>query len=508
MSFSDIFTRRHHREATERETILPSYLDASSCIAIFSTDCSLRGHILSVLKPIDASWSILKTYGELEDLLQAKSLSVLVAAISDTPGNITSPTEEIDCILNFLPRLQRHHPSCQVVLIAAAKLSLQQICRVVAQGIAGFVNYQQTDFAERLLEHVQAAHRHWFELNHAEPSFGIAGDNGANDGLVGSSAALTQLLHQARRAAAVSDAPVIIHGESGTGKQRIAEIIHKLDPKRRAHNFVCVNCAAIAGTLAESELFGHKRGAFTGATEDRLGYFRAAHEGTILLDEISELLLALQPKILRVLQEGLVLPVGSDKEYRVDVRVIASTHRDLHHMVTEGLFRLDLFERLNVIELTVPSLRQRREDIPALFAAFLRKYAHYYPDKIQTVDPQVYDILAMNIGPGNIRELENMVRRILVFKERGGRIEVTDLPPGLIKAAPQQPNLPRPLEVTTETIDGLVCGEKRLGEVLDEYEKFLFTRLLSRGVSRSVLAERLGITRRTLYNKLQKHHLA
>ncbi len=391
-------------------------------------------------------------------------------------------------------------------MVAPTQLSMEQIYQIVNHGIAGIVDYRQTEFDQRLLETVQTALHCYDKIQRREPTREPV-EALDSDGLVGSSIVLRKVLDQVRRAARVSDASVIISGESGTGKQRIAELIHKLDPKRRKYAFVCVNCASIAGTLAESELFGHRKGAFTGATEDRCGYFRTAHQGTILLDEIGELQLSLQPKILRILQEGRVLPVGSDKEHQVDVRVIAATNRDLNALVAENRFRLDLFQRLNVIHLEVPSLRQRKEDIPALFKSFLQKYAHYYSAPILDVEPNVYEVLAQTLGPGNVRELENIVRRILIFKEGGQRIELTDLPMELIETGLQCQNRTPQTRISTELIDSLANGRNTLGNVVDDYEQAILTRLVKRKIRQTALADRLGITRRTLYNKLRKYHL-
>jgi len=258
-------------------------------------------------------------------------------------------------------------------------------------------------------------------------------------------------------------------------------------------------------------LFGHRKGAFTGATEDRQGYFRVADKGTILLDEIGELSLSLQPKILRVLQDAVVMPVGSDKEYSVDLRIIAATHCDIKRMILQGQFRLDLYQRLNVIQLYVPSLRERAEDIPVLFEAFLKKYAHYSRCEINGVDPRVYEILGESLGSGNIRELENLVRQILIFKEQGHRIEISDLPLEIIRRAGGQQDEgiaeSNNLEVSEELIESLVRGRKTLSNAVDEYERLMLRRLINRNVNQTTLADRLGITRRTLYNKLHKYRL-
>ena len=322
---------------------------------------------------------------------------------------------------------------------------------------------------------------------------------------------MAELLMRARQASAVSDAPVLISGESGTGKQLLAEAIHRLDPKRSKKPFLSVNCAAISGTLAESALFGHARGAFTGATEGRLGHFRAASGGTLLLDEIGELSIDLQPKLLRVLQSGMVLPLGQDTEVRVDVRIIAASNRALETLVGEGAFRLDLYQRLNVIRLELPSLDQRPEDIPALFQFFLKKYASYYPQPIRRVQPRVYEVISRQIGDGNVRELENLVRHILVFKKFGEEIDLDDLPPAMLKVQGRRSGV-RPELISPALADVVVRllgqGDIPLGEMIDQCEKLILKQVLSkhRGTN-TQMARMLGITRRTYYNKLRKYDL-
>ena len=481
------------------------YLERSVA-AFYTTDPDIKKQILTHLDHlIGVKIVALNKLHDLETILTQRSVSLLIMEISANASQI-HPEQEFDRILEFMPKLKRRHPYCQVILITSAKLSLKQSCKAVIEGVTACVDRRQQDFRENLREHLLAAHDYFNELISRRRVHELSQRFDKNS-LVGSSDALADVVKLARRAARVSDAPVVIYGESGTGKQRLAEIIHELDEKRSAHEFVCVNCAAITGSLAESELFGHKKGAFTGATEDRKGYFLTADRGTILLDEISELSLALQPKILRVLQEGLVLSVGSDKECRVDVRVIAATNRDLKKMVNAGNFRLDLYQRLNVIQLKVPSLSQRKEDIPALFKSFLKKYAHYSHCHINSVDPQVYDVLAYSVGTGNIRELENIVRQILVFKERGRRIEITDLPNEIIQKGVLHDSFQVKVDVPVQTVEALARGKKKLMDAVDEYEKIMLTRLINRGISQTLLAGRLGITRRTLYNKLQKYDL-
>ncbi len=326
-------------------------------------------------------------------------------------------------------------------------------------------------------------------------------------GVAGKSQIMAKLLFQAKRAAIISDAPILVAGESGTGKQLLAEAIHRMDPKRKNKPFLTINCAAITGTLAESALFGHRKGAFTGATEDRQGYFRAADGGSVLLDEINELAKPLQPKLLRVLQEGRVLPVGDDVERKVDVRVIAACNRPLPVLVERGEFRLDLYQRLNVISLYMPPLRDRPEDVPLLVQFFLRRYASYYPHTIESVDERVYEVLARSVGSGNVRELENAVRQILAFKTAGTRIELSDIPPGFIeKQVTSRTEAAVHESLASVVVAMLRSGTMTLSEMLEEFEGMVLREALdrSRG-THADLARRLGLSRRTFYNKLRKH---
>jgi DNA-binding NtrC family response regulator len=480
-------------------------MEGKGMFGVYAAEPNIRRHIQSVLAPIEAAPRICNRITDLDTSLRTQPIPVLILVLPDDSPLHDTPSDEFDGLIRFLVQLRRSYPSCQAIVITPTKLSLEQMVQVINSGIAGIVDYRHTHFDQRLLENMQTALCSYKKHQNNPAERNTPGLD--SDGLVGSSLALKQVVDQVRRAARVSDASVIISGESGTGKQRIAELVHKMDPKRHKNTFVCVNCASITGTLAESELFGHRKGAFTGATEDRLGYFRTAHRGTVLLDEISELPLALQPKILRVLQEGLVMPVGSDKEHRVDVRVIAATNRDLNQLVIQNKFRLDLFQRLNVIHLEVPSLRQRQEDIPALFKSFLQKYAHYYPEPIDEVDPSVYEVLAQTLGSGNVRELENIVRRILAFKDSGRRIEITDLPMNLLESGLQYQNCTAPTRISEELIHSLAHGRKTLCDVVDDYEQAVLTCLIERNIRQSTLADRIGITRRTLYNKLRKYNL-
>ena len=232
-------------------------------------------------------------------------------------------------------------------------------------------------------------------------------------GVVGGSVVLQRTLREVE-VVAPTDSGVLIFGETGTGKELIARAIHNLST-RRDRPFVKVNCAAIPSGLLESELFGHERGAFTGAIMRKTGRFEVADRGTLFLDEVGDIPLELQPKLLRVLQEHEFERLGSTRTQQVDVRVVAATHRDLKQMVQDGEFRSDLYYRLHVFPLSVPPLRERREDIPLLVRHFLDKYARRMKRRIETIPPQVMKALTKYSWPGNVRELQNFIERAVIL---------------------------------------------------------------------------------------------
>jgi len=234
------------------------------------------------------------------------------------------------------------------------------------------------------------------------------------DNIIGSSAAMEKLKQTVRTVASTAST-VLIHGESGTGKELVARAVHVCSP-RAAESFVSVNCGAFPETLLESELFGYLKGAFTGANQNKRGLFEVADGGTIFLDEISEMTLAMQVKLLRVLQERTVRPVGGTSEISIDVRVIAATNRDLDKAVAENLFREDLYYRLNVIPIRVPPLRERPEDIPLLANHFLKKYASAAGRSILRVHKSSLEGLCGYDWPGNVRQLENTVERAVALE--------------------------------------------------------------------------------------------
>lgn len=285
---------------------------------------------------------------------------------------------------------------------------------------------------------------------------------------------------------APSRSTVLITGESGTGKELIARAIHAHSP-RAEKNFVAVNCAAISGELLESELFGHEKGAFTGAVSSKIGKFEYAHGGTIFLDEIGEMDPKLQAKLLRVLQENEIDRVGGTKPIPVDVRVIASTNRSLRDRIKSGDFREDLFYRLNVVNITFPPLRERKEDIPLLAQGFLARYAEQNGRKIEGISPDALEILMKFNWPGNVRELENVIERATVLC-RGSQITPDCLPEEIL---------------SPEVRPGL---DIHVGMTTLEAERMLILETLkAHDWNRTRAAELLGISIRTLRNKLNEY---
>src|SRR5499427_6935702 len=237
------------------------------------------------------------------------------------------------------------------------------------------------------------------------------------DGIIGHSAALTAVLTQLKLVAP-TDATVLLLGETGTGKELLARALHTRSA-RHAHPFITLNCAALPPDLLESELFGHEKGAFTGALTQRLGRFELANRGTLFLDEIGDLPLELQPKFLRVLQEHTFERLGSSRTLRTNVRLVAATHRDLLAMVHQRTFREDLYYRLNIFPLTVPPLRERRDDIPVLVRHFAQHYAHQMHKRVAPIPAEVMARLVHYDWPGNVRELQNVIERAVILSSNG-----------------------------------------------------------------------------------------
>ncbi len=386
--------------------------------------------------------------------------------------------------LEVLRRARRIRPDCEVVLMTA-HASVDLARRALLRGAADFVTKPfspQTALVpllERLLVPRPALERETAEEERAP-------DPDA-ESVVGHSPAMRALVEKARKVAG-ADTTVLLSGESGTGKEVFAGLIHEFS-QRTSGPLVKLNCAALPATLLESELFGHRRGSFTGADADRKGLFEAADGGTLFLDEVGEIATELQPKLLRALEEGEFHRIGDPQPIRVDVRVVAATNRDLGEAVRQGRFRPDLYYRLAVVPLSLPPLRERREDLPELIAFFTRRLAK---GRDVTIDDDAMRALLVHDWPGNVRELANAVEHGLVLGD-GSAVHLSDLPVVIQDIHLDAP--PRP-------------GPRAVGATLEAVEVRCILQALERtGYNRTRAARLLGITRRTLGYRIQKYGL-
>jgi transcriptional regulator with GAF, ATPase, and Fis domain len=325
-------------------------------------------------------------------------------------------------------------------------------------------------------------------------------------GFVTCSPNVLSLLRLARKAAEVSDVTILLEGETGTGKQVLAQGIHQLDQKRSSFPFVTIHCSTISEALAESELFGHRRGAFSGAVADRRGLFQAAQNGTLFLDDVNDLPSHLQPKLLDVIQRGTVRPVGSDRELPVNTRLIAACNQPLEPLVQTGRFRADLYHRLNVVRLKIPPLRQRYGDLQGLILALTCRHAALY-SRIEAVELELLSHLEMQPFPGNVRELENAVQRMLFLKAEGVSLGLSDWMGQRHSEEASQPDLlAEAARAIWRAIDGTgVTYPHALQEI---ERKVLQAAINVPGSTRRQIAQRLHTSERTLYYKMRVHGLA
>ena len=342
--------------------------------------------------------------------------------------------------------------------------------------------------AERLLDKLEKAIKQKTLIDENEQLKQKLQDRYKFQNVIGKSKKMQELFELIESVAA-SEANILIQGENGTGKELIANAIH-YNSKRSKGPFIKINCAAIPKDLIESELFGHKKGAFTGATMDKEGLFEMAEGGSLLLDEIGEMPPYLQTKLLRVLQEREYRPIGSDRIVHVDFRLICATNIDLDAALREGRLREDLYFRINTITLRVPPLRERTEDIPLLCDYFLDKFRQRYQKNVKTLAPSVYHLLIRNRWPGNVRELENAIERA-VLVAKGSEIAVTDLPESI-------------REESTSATDFVIPPHRTLAEI----EKMAILQTLQRtNWNKQEAAQILGLYRPTLYSKMKKHDI-
>lgn len=332
----------------------------------------------------------------------------------------------------------------------------------------------------------------------AESSDNAEGQDGEKRVLLGQSPAMRNL-GALLRAVAPTEANILIAGESGTGKELAARIIHQ-NSRRAAGPFVAINCGALSETLLESELFGHEKGAFTGAIKKRKGLFLEAGGGTLFLDEIGETPMSMQVKLLRALQEREVLSVGGERPQKTDCRVISATNRNLEEEVAKGNFREDLYYRLNVAVVAMPPLRARKEDIPLLVQSFADRLARENHKNFSAVTPEAMAVLRAWHWPGNVRELENVIERAIILMP-GEHIGLRELPDWLLR--PESPALPAPDKTPEKGSNGL---ENFDDMTLEEIERKVILRTLEKaGQNKTEAAKILGITRKTLHARLNRY---
>jgi DNA-binding NtrC family response regulator len=383
--------------------------------------------------------------------------------------------------LSLLGLVRRDHSSIPVVLMTAFG-SIETAIRAVKEGAFDYISKPFN------IDELVAIVRRALTNGTGRHASAVLEDEGRTSGLVGRSPSMLEVYKMIAR---VSDslAAVLVTGESGTGKELVARAIHTHSPRAGAP-FVAVNCGALTETLLESELFGHVKGSFTGAIGNKRGIFEQAGEGTVLLDEVSETSPALQVKLLRVLQEREVVPVGGSEVIKVGARVIAASNSDLEKLSAAGAFRRDLLYRLNVIQLHLPPLRERRDDIPLLVAHFVLK--HSLKGQLPaTIDEEAMAQICVYSWPGNVRELENVIERAITLSQ-GGRITSDDLPPRIRIDYPSTGTPPLSADDLSDLFSGLPS--------LDELERrYILHVLEATGNNRKRAAEILGINRKTLY---------
>jgi DNA-binding NtrC family response regulator len=381
--------------------------------------------------------------------------------------------------MEVLERIVEFDPGIEVVLLTG-QYSTDSAVEAIQKGAADYLT-KPVD-VEKLQQRVESL---LLEVRRRQRCLQLEHEllnNSQFAAMVGHSAVMLEVFHRIRRVAP-HFRTVLLTGETGVGKELAAQALHKLSPVSSGP-FVTCNCSAVVETLAESELFGHVRGAFTGAVQDRLGVFEAANGGTVLLDEVGELSLPLQAKLLRVLQNQEIQRVGSPMVRRVDVRVIAATHRDLQAMAKDQQFREDLFYRLSMVQIKVPSLAQRKEDLPLLERYFIKRFADQYGKPVRGITRRAQALLARHSWPGNVRELENVLGNACMMTE-SETIDVRDLPDYIRDTQPSEPH------------------EEKTLATLEQVERSHALRILeSVGGNKVRAAELLGISRTKLYRIL------
>jgi len=452
-------------------------MSAKNTVLVVDDD---RGH-RTMLKTLLSGWNY--TVSEADDGAGAIEMA------RETPFDLVLMDIRMITVsgLEALSEIKAHNPAIPIIIMTAYS-SVETAVEALKKGAYDYLTKPLDFDVLRLTMERAMDHTHLKEENRLlKESLGERFDR---QNIIGNSPGMVRLFETIAQVAP-SEATVLITGESGTGKELIAGAIH-YNSERKMGPFVKVNCAALTETLLESELFGHEKGAFTGAHRRKEGQFSLADHGSLFLDEVSEMPLSMQVKLLRVIQEREFARVGGEEVIRVDVRLIAATNKDLAEEIAAGRFREDLFYRLNVVTLHMPPLRERRDDIPLLAQHFLKTFAEKNRKAIKGYTPRSMDHLLRYDWPGNVRELMNAVERMVVLS-RADYVDESDLPPAIVEqvgsAPPQLPAQALPADLPLEEVE----------------KASILQTLESAGGNKSEAARRLGITRRTLHKKLKKY---
>ncbi len=400
--------------------------------------------------------------------------------------------------VGLLERIKVQQPSAAVILLTAYG-TVEDAVKAMKKGAYYYltkpVNLEELEF---LINKALASRT--LEEENRELKEALFKEKFEQGQILAESAKMQDILKTVERVAA-SNSTVLIEGESGSGKELIAHRIHELSP-RRNKPFVAVHCASLTESLLSSELFGHEKGAFTGASERKVGRFERAHQGTLFLDEVGEISQETQVKLLRVLQEREFERVGGSKTIQVDVRLICATNKNLLEEVRAGRFREDLYYRLNVIYLKVPSLRDRKSDIPLLAKSFVDHFARLNNKKIREIEPAAMEVLQNYNWPGNVRELKNIIERMIVLSQ-GDTLNLASVPEDI-----RQNKLAYPLLSALPAGDQPGAVSPMASAQLEDMEKeFIRAKLQEAGGNKSLAAKKLGISRRTLYRKIEGYKL-
>ncbi|WP_272961743.1 sigma-54-dependent transcriptional regulator [Alcanivorax jadensis] len=444
-------------------------------------------HVLVVDDEADLRELLVITLGRMKlKATAAESLDAAKAALADGRFNLCLTDMNLGdgTGLELLQFIARHCPEMPTAVITAYG-SMETATDAMKYGAYDFIAKPVS--LDRLRQLIEDG----LDINEVEDH------HEEEDNLIGEAPSMRALKAQVRKLAR-SQAPIYISGESGSGKERIARLIHNLG-SRRAKPFVAVNCGAIPSELMESEFFGHRKGAFTGAVEDRKGLFREADGGTLFLDEVADLPLHMQVKLLRAIQEKSVRPVGEAREFQVNLRILCATHKDLAQEMAEGRFRQDLFYRLNVIEAHVPPLRERQEDIPALVGHILKRLSEAWEIAPPIVSASAMKTLEQYTYPGNVRELENTLERALTLCD-GKEIQEEHL-------RLQTDTIPKSATATAR--ETCTAPERSLGQPLEEFLQDIERQEILKALdathwNRTAAAKKLGMTFRSLRYRLKK----